>query len=229
MSHQQKTLWTKDFTSIAIATILTAVGGEAMNLPISLLVFDETGSTFLSALVLICGVLPDIVLSVLVAPLIDKGGKKKWIVGLDIVTAVLYAVMGLYISGHAFNYLLYLIFVLAVGTISVFYRLAYDAWYPNLIPNGMEQKGYAVSNTIYPLVIIAMSPAATFLYEKISMAHIFYLVAGITMVSVIVESRIHEEKEEAQDDYTWKQYCQDIREGFHYLKKKRAFVTSILI
>lgn len=32
--------------------------------------------------------------------------------------------------------------------------------------------------------------AATFLYEKISMAHIFYLVAGITMVSVIVESRI---------------------------------------
>lgn len=77
MSHQQKTLWTKDFTSIAIATILTAVGGEAMNLPISLLVFDETGSTFLSALVLICGVLPDIVLSVLVAPLIDKGRKEK--------------------------------------------------------------------------------------------------------------------------------------------------------
>ena len=29
MSHKQKTLWTKDFTSITIATILTAVGGEA--------------------------------------------------------------------------------------------------------------------------------------------------------------------------------------------------------
>lgn len=141
--------------------------------------------------------------------------------GVDL-DGVFYAVMGLYISGQAFNYLLYLIFVLAVGTISVFYRLAYDAWYPNLIPNGMEQKGYAVSNTIYPLVIIAMSPAATFLYEKISMAHIFYLVSGITMVSVIVESRIHEEKEEAQDDYTWKQYCQDIREGFHYLKKEKG-------
>ena len=86
----------------------------------------------------------------------------------------------------------------------------------------MEQKGYAVSNTIYPLVIIAMSPAATFLYEEISMAHIFYLVSGITMVSVVIESRIHEEKEEAQDDYTWKQYCQDIREGFHYLKKEKG-------
>ena len=68
MSHQQKTLWTKDFTSIAIATILTAVGGEAMNLPISLLVFDENVTTILSEFVLICGVLTDIVLSVLVAP-----------------------------------------------------------------------------------------------------------------------------------------------------------------
>ena len=87
----------------------------------------------------------------------------------------------------------------------------------------MEQKGYAVSNTIYPLVIITMSPAATFLYVKKYPWHtVFYLVAGITMVSVIVESRIHEEKEEAQDDYTWKQYCQDIREGFHYLKKEKG-------
>lgn len=50
----------------------------------------------------------------------------------------------------------------------------------------------------------------------------FYLVSGITMVSVVIESRIHEEKEEAQDDYTWKQYCQDIREGFHYLKKEKG-------
>lgn len=29
--------------------------------------------------------------------------------------------------------------------ISVFYRLAYSAWYPDLIPVGFEQKGYAVS------------------------------------------------------------------------------------
>ena len=44
MSHKQKTLWTKDFTSITIATILTAVGGEAMNLPISLLMRPDLHS-----------------------------------------------------------------------------------------------------------------------------------------------------------------------------------------
>ena len=33
MSHKQKTLWTKDFTSITIATILTAVGHEPADQP----------------------------------------------------------------------------------------------------------------------------------------------------------------------------------------------------
>lgn len=69
-------LWTKDFSCITVATILSAIGGEAMNLPISLLVFDETKSTFLSALIMICGMLPDIILPVIIAPFIDRGNKK---------------------------------------------------------------------------------------------------------------------------------------------------------
>lgn len=169
MNAKKQTLWTAGFTRITAETVLTAVGGEAMNLPISLLVFDETGSTLLSALVLICGMLPDVLISVLIAPFIDKGGKKKWIVGLDLLTAVLYLAMGWYVGSHEFFYGLYPVFVLVIGTISVCYRLAYNAWYPDLIPMGLEQKGYSVSNTVYPLVTIAMSPAAAFLYEKISM------------------------------------------------------------
>ena len=35
---------TKDFSCITLATILSAIGGEAMSLPVSLLVFDETQS-----------------------------------------------------------------------------------------------------------------------------------------------------------------------------------------
>lgn len=222
MNTKKQTLWTGDFTRITAATVLTAIGGEAMNLPISLLVFDETGSTLLSALVLICGMLPDVLFSVLIAPLIDKGGKKKWIVGLDALTAALYLGMGWYVSSHEFHYVLYLAFVLVIGTISVCYRLAYNAWYPNLIPVGMEQKGYAVSNTVYPVVIIAMSPAAAFLYEKISMGQIFYLVAVITLAAVLMESGIREKRKKQEEAYTFEMYWEDIKEGFIYLKKEKG-------
>ena len=215
-------LWTKDFSCITAATVLSAIGGEAMNLPLSLLVFDKTQSTLLSAVILVCGMLPDMILPILIAPLIDKGGKKKWIVGLDILLACIYGAMGLWITGHAFSYGLYVIFTLIVGTVSVFYRLAYQAWYPDLIPAGAEQKGYSVSATLYPLVTILMAPVAAFLYERVPMGALFCAVAGLTLVSVVVEGCIREVQKPRAESYTLRQYRSDIREGFAYLKKEKG-------
>src|SRR5574344_2945729 len=121
---KNKNLWTKDFSCITVATVLSAIGGEAMNLPVSLLVFDETKSTLLAAIIMICGMLPDIILPIFIAPFIDKGKKKKWVVGLDLLMACIYLGMGGWIYFHSFQYALYVIFTLVVGTISVFYRLA---------------------------------------------------------------------------------------------------------
>ena len=220
--EKKKTLWTKNYSCITIATILSAIGGEAMNLPISLLVFEETQSTILSAFIMVCGILPDLLLSVFVAPLIDKGNKKRWIVGLDLLMIGVYILMGSWVMHHEFQYGLYVAMTLALGTISVFYRLAYDAWYPDLIPVGFEQKGYAVSGTVYPLIIIVMSPVATFLYEKISMANLFFVAAAIGMISVVIESLIREERKQATSGYSFAQYREDIKEGFTYLKKEKG-------
>ncbi len=220
--EKKKTLWTKNYSCITIATILSAIGGEAMNLPISLLVFEETQSTILSAFIMVCGILPDLLLSVFVAPLIDKGNKKRWIVGLDLLMVCVYILMGGWVMHHEFCYGLYVAMTLALGTISVFYRLAYDAWYPDLIPVGFEQKGYAVSGTVYPLIIIVMSPVATFLYEKISIANLFFVAAEIGMISVVIESLIREERKQATSGYSFAQYREDIKEGFTYLKKEKG-------
>lgn len=219
---KKKSVWTKDFTCITAATVLSAIGGEAMNLPVSLLVFEETKSTFLSALIMVCGMLPDTILPILAAPLIDKGGKKKWILGMDILLAAVYLFMGLWVLKYDFSYVLYLIFTLAVGTISVFYRLAYTSWYPDLIPVGLEQKGYAVSSALYPLIVIIMAPVAAFLYERVEMGHLFLLVCCLTVLSVLIENCIREKRREKAESYTFARYCSDIREGFSYLRKEKG-------
>lgn len=224
MKHKQ-TLWTKDFTCITFATFLSIIGGEVMTLPLSLLVFEHTQSTILSSIIFICGILPDVLLSVLVAPFIDKGNKKRWIITLDVLMASIYLIMGFYVANREFQYIVYVLLSLVFGTISVFYRLAYNAWYPSLIPTGMEQKGYAISGTIYPLVTIVMSPVATFLYEKTSISNLFYLVSSITFLSVIVESLIrenHTSQKEETCGYSFSQYKQDIKEGFSYLKNEKG-------
>lgn len=225
MKERKLTLWTKDYTCITLATILTAIGGEAMSLPVMLMVFEETGSTMLSSIILICSMLPDIILPVLVAPFIDKGSKKKWIVGLDITTALLYIGMGVWVCNYAFHYVLYVIFILSVGTISVFYRLAYNAWFPDLIPKGFEQKGYAFSETIYPCVVIVMAPVATFLYENTTMSFIFVLVGSIAALAVLVESMVEEKKKVStneQTSYSLAKYKADIVDGFAYMKREKG-------
>ncbi|MDF2587550.1 MAG: Major Facilitator Superfamily [Anaerocolumna sp.] len=215
-------LWTKNFSLITVSTVLSAIGGEAMNLPISLMVFEQTKSTFMASLIMICGMLPDIILPILIAPIIDRGTKKKWIVGLDALMALLFLVVGIFVLHHKFIYLLYVVFTLIIGTISVFYRLAYDAWYPDLIPIGFEQKGYAVSGTIYPTVTIVMAPLATFLYQTINIGYIFILVAFIGLIDVALETLITESKGEALDKITWKMYKEDIIQGFTFLKKEKG-------
>lgn len=224
MSHRVKkeNLWTKNFTCITGGTILSAIGGEAMNLPISLLVFQETKSTFLAALIMVCGMLPDIILPIIIAPFIDKGNKKAWIVGLDCLLGILYLVVGLWVKVHSFSYVLYVVLTLVIGTISVFYHLAYSAWYPDLIPVGMEQKGYAVSATLYPMVIIVMSPVAAFIYGRVVMGNIFIMVSILTFLSVIMEAQIKSSFKKLEEVYTLCQYVQDIKYGFSYIRKEKG-------
>ena len=220
--NRKKSVWTKDFSCITVSTILSAIGGEAMNLPISLLVFDETKSTLLASLIMVCGMLPDIIFPIWVAPFIDKGNKKKWIVGLDVFMVLLYSFMGIWTLKHTFSYSLYIGFVLIVAMDSIIYQLAYDAWYPDLIPEGFEQKGYAVSSTIYPVVIVLMAPVATFIYGRVQIGQIFFIVAFLTLVSVIVECCISDPRKKESESYTFSQYIADIRDGFSYLKKEKG-------
>ena len=134
--NMQKTLWTKDFTMITLATIIAAIGQEAMNFIVSLLVFDQTQSSFLSSLVFVVAVFPDIFISLLASPIVDKGNKKKYVMSMNILLAMSYIFMGIFVTAHEFEYLVYLLFVLIVACLSIFYRLAYGAWYPDLIPVG---------------------------------------------------------------------------------------------
>ena len=127
-------------------------------------------------------------------------------------------------AGNEFSYGAYVVFVLAVGTISVFYRLAYAAWYPDLIPRGAEQRGYAVSSALYPFITVVAAPAAAFLYERAEMEHLLFLAGALTLLSVAVESLIAETGVRQGERYPFRQYLQDIREGFSYLKKEKGYI-----
>ena len=222
---ENNTVWTKNFKLITLSTIIFAIAGEAINLPLSLLVFDETKSTFLSAILIISGMLPDVIIPIFIAPFIDRYSKKKLVIYLFTLMTFTYLLFAFIIRRISFVYNAYLIFSLVVGTISVIFRLAYQAWYPDLIPIGFEHKGYAVASTIYPTVMIVMAPVATYLYEHLHISTIFFIVVALMIlciVSLIFIDNDTTEDTERKVSFDFNEYKSDIKAGFTYLKQKNG-------
>lgn len=74
----QTKLWNRNFTLLIAATGLGAIGGIAGGFAMSFLVFDETGSTMASALVLAAQLIPGFLLPLVIAPWMDRMPRKPF-------------------------------------------------------------------------------------------------------------------------------------------------------
>lgn len=217
-------LWTRNYTLLMTATTLGCIGGIAGGYALSLLVFDETRSTLASAIVLAIQIVPGFLMPLLLAPWMDRMPRKPFLVGGDVLNGVLYAGAGVYLLLFRFSYVGYLCFSLLLATLSSFDQLAYNSIYPKLIPVGMEQKGYAVSSMLYPVVQVLMMPAAAALYELLGVGLLLIGQGALSLLAALVESRIrlHEERRLAEKRYTLRLWWEDIREVGRYFRKEKG-------
>lgn len=217
-------LWTRNYTLLMSATLFGCIGGIAGGYALSLLVFDETQSTLASAIIIAIQVIPTFLLPVFIAPWMDRMPRKPFLVCGDLLNGVLYAGAGVYLLLFRFSYIGYLCFSLLLATLSAFDQLAYNSIYPKLIPAGMEQKGYAVSAMLYPIVRVIMMPVATALYERLGVGLLLILQGGLSLLAALVESciRIHEEKRLEGRRYTPSLWWEDMKEVARYFKKEKG-------
>lgn len=219
-------LWTKNFTLVTVASALGGIGGIAGGFALSFLVFDETGSTLASALILAIQCVPYFLLPMIAAPIMDRVPRKPVLVGGDLVNGVLYTLMGLYLMFAEFSYVGYLCYSLLLASISSMDQLAYSSIYPQLIPQGMEQKGYAISSTLYPVLKVIMTPFSAVLLDLIGVAWLLVGQGGLSLLSALIESRIDiiEQRRDSQG-FSFKTWWGDIREAAAYLKVEKGIMN----
>jgi len=223
----KQTLWTRNFTIITLGTFISAIGGVAMQLALTLVVFDETESTLLSGLFAAASMLPGMTLPVLLAPLIDHCNRKRAIVSLDYVSAALYLLVFLYIQTFGFQYGAYVLFSFLFGGIGAVYSITYGSWYPDLIPAGFEQKGYSVSSFIYPVTTTLVTPLAAIAYSRWGIDYIILTEGILLAIAATFESMITWKHTPVKRSKTpLKQraadYYHDMTESFRYLKQEKG-------
>lgn len=219
---KRKTLWTKNFTIITLGTLISAIGGVAMNLGLSLVVFDQTQSTWLFGLFGAMSMLPSMVLPILMGPIVDRTNRKHIIVGLDAFSGLWYLLFLSYIRRNGFVYGAYILFSLVCGCVGSVYGLAYSSLYPDLIPEGFAQKGYAVSGAIYPLATTVVTPLAALAYGRWGVEALILLEGVLLLIAAVFEAFIDHRHERRQEAQSFRQYVKDLREGFLYLKREKG-------
>lgn len=217
-------LWTRNFLLVILASAIGTVGAIAGGFALAFLVFDETGSTLASALIVAIQLLPHLLLPVLIAPFMDRLPRKSFLVAGDIVNAVLLAGMGLWLLFFNFSYVGFLAVSLLLACIGAVDELAFTSIYPELIPEGAEQKGYAVSSMLYPVLKVIMTPLAAVLLDTLGVTWILIAQSGLSFAAAITESFIHLDETERQHrtPYSLQAWAGDIREAVQYLKEERG-------
>lgn len=232
-TNKKTTIWTKNFCLVTLATILGAVGGIAGGFALSFLVFDETGSTLASALVISIQLVPYVVLPFVLAPWMDRLPRKHFLVGGDLCNGIIYILMGIYLLHYKFSYVGYLgvsLFLACLGSVD---ELAYNSIFPSVIPKGLEQKGYAVSSMLYPVLKVVLMPLAAVLLEVLGVAVLLILQGVLSIMAAFTESflqlprKVSENTEvlKAPEVYTFKMWWKDIKEAGNYLKQERGLLS----
>lgn len=217
-------LWTRNFRLVILASAMGTLGSIAGGFALAFLVFDETGSTLASALIVAIQLIPNLLLPILVAPVMDRLPRKSFLVAGDAANAVLLAGMGIWLLLFDFSYVGYLAISLLLSCLGAIDELAFTSIYPELIPEGVEQKGYAVSSMLYPVLKVIMTPLAAVLLDTIGVAWILIAQSGLSLAAAVTESciRLDETERKQHTPYTPRAWIEDIREAVQYLKKERG-------
>jgi MFS family permease len=216
-------LWTRNFTIITLGTVISAIGGTAVSFAMSLIVFDNTGSTWLSGVFAAVTMLPNLILPVLSAPLVDKACRRNLIVGIDFIMSLLYFGFAAYLFRAEFSYGLYMAFGVVTSSLGMVYHQAYSSLYPELIPEGFAQKGYSVSSLVYPTLTTVVTPLAAILYKTVGIAWFFLAEGALLLIASLVECKITKDRcDREKTKFSLRAYCGEALGGVRYLRKERG-------
>lgn len=216
-------LWTKNFSLLIAASALGSAGSIAGGFALSFFIFDETGSPFAAALVMAIQSIPYLFIPFIIAPIMDRLSRKKFLVIGDMLNGLIYIAMGLWVMYAKLPYIAYMILSFLLAILNSVDQLAFTSIFPDLIPKGAEQKGYSVSSTLYPVLRIIMMPLAAVLLDILGVAVLLLIQGAFSILASFTENCIKiSESENKRQSYSFEVWKADIREAVTYLKKEKG-------
>lgn len=227
----QNKLWTKDFTTITLGSVVSMMGNSIAGFAMSLFVLDYMESTLLYAIYIFLYTLPQIAAPVISGPFMDRFSRRRTIYTLDFCSTFIYLLLGALIFFDAFNFGIFAAATFVIGTINSVYMVAFESFYPMLITEGNYSKAYSISGTLQTMTFF-MLPLATLAYNAFGLAPLLIVNSAFFFIAAIFETKISDveavKKSAYISSYDTKAYFSDMKEGVRYLISEKGLFSVTL-
>ena len=224
----QNKLWTKDFTTITLGSVVSMMGNSIAGFAMSLFVLDYMESTLLYAIYIFLYTLPQIAAPVISGPLMDRFSRRRTIYTLDFCSAALYLGLGCLIHFDLFNFGIFAAATFLTGTINSVYMVAFESFYPMLITEGNYSKAYSISGTLQTMTFF-MLPLATVAYNAFGLALLLIANSVFFLIAAIFETKISDVeasvKVHSEGSYGTSSYFSDMKDGVKYLISEKGLLA----
>lgn len=210
------------FTSQAISLF----GSSLVQYAIIWYITLETQSGIMMTLATLCGVIPQVIISLFAGVWADRYNKKMLIMISDGMIALSTLIIAIcFISGM--NDIWLLLLVLAVRSLgSGVQTPTVTSFIPEIVPEDNLMKANGINTTIQSIMLILSPAAAGALLANLDLGYIFFIdvvtaILGVTILSFVKTNYKKEKKEKVK-------YLSSIKEGLSYTKGHKLISRMII-
>ncbi|MFP4177360.1 MAG: MFS transporter [Acholeplasmataceae bacterium] len=225
----RKLLKQKDYALLMGGHFVSLLGSNIQQFVLSLYVLDLTGSATVFASMLAIAILPRLILSPVAGVFGDWFDRKKMIVTLDFVNALLLLLFALYLVGFgSFPLLAVYLLVILLEASEIFFGASLQA----IIPSIVEPEDRVAANSFHTLltsIAQLLSPAlGAVIYAVFGLGLALFVNAVSFLISAISETFIRVPRQRSiSEKKNFRAFKKDVREGIKLIRTDHRLLTTV--
>ncbi len=225
-----KTLYEKNFNILVLGQVISLFGSSIQRFALSLYLLDLTGSAGIFSAILALSMVPVVLISPIAGMLADRGNKKRLMIGLDSLSALLLLVYVWIVFNGQDHVLVIATVMVLLSTISTIYQPVVNTCVPLIVSRDHLVRANAIIQQVASLSQFLGPILAGLLYGFFGITGVVIINLVSFLFSALVELflEIPHQRREGQQSFK-AAFMTDMKESYHYLRHENLIVCRMLL
>ena len=225
-----KTLYEKNFNILVLGQVISLFGSSIQRFALSLYLLDLTGSAGIFSAILALSMVPVVLISPIAGMLADRGNKKRLMIGLDSLSALLLLVYVWIVFNGQDHVLVIATVMVLLSTISTIYQPVVNTCVPLIVSRDHLVRANAIIQQVASLSQFLGPILAGLLYGFFGITGVVIINLVSFLFSALLELflEIPHQRREGQQSFK-EAFMTDMKESYHYLRHENLIVCRMLL